>query len=509
MKSAASIITRIIIAVILAALLLILYSFLTSTSANGVILGRWSILAGAVIGLLLIVSSFSVRMLAASEQALESFKSRLSRCPAFLASLLTVIPLPVLFVMWFLFPVPILQRASFQAGIVLLTLTPGLLIIFSYPKKLRRSAVLGTAAMAISTLVALLLSEFLLRAIMPSGIFNPRFGLRPYQRVELQVDLPGITPGGVLTTNAWGMRGEDPPEEWDEWLTIVAVGGSTTANYYIDDSGTWSWIIQERLREVHPQTWVGNCGIPAHSAAQHVLLVREVLSDIKPDIALFLVGINDVGQFLKGEAAIPPTALSEAGVRQTIFRHCMILQVLYKLKIVYIDKAPVLSEAVDPMFVEEPLQFSERELPDDLHELIPRPDEYIIRIENIIRECRELDVTPVFMTQPLLFEDNEYWRGIKGGSYWFGGTDSEFSAASYWLMLNTLNNDLLEVCEREGVACFDLASAIPHSREYFYDCMHFTESGAVMVGEEAAYYLIEEFLGEMILKTDNMEEVSP
>ncbi len=105
---------------------------------------------------------------------------------------------------------------------------------------------------------------------MPPTIFNPRFGLRPFARVELEVNLPGVTPGGVLTTNAWGMRGEEPPEDWDEWLTIITVGGSTTANFYLDDSLTWSRIIQDRLREVHPQTWVGNCGIPIKRAASGI-----------------------------------------------------------------------------------------------------------------------------------------------------------------------------------------------------------------------------------------------
>ncbi len=232
-----------------------------------------------------------------------------------------------------------------------------------------------------------------------------------------------------------------------------------------------------------------------HSAAEHALLVREVLSEVNPDIALFLVGINDVGQFLRGDAALN-TSLPETGFRQAIFKHCMLMQILYKLKIVYIDKVPVLSEAVDPMFIEEPLLSPERELPDYLHDLIPLPDEYRIRIEAIIHECRELDITPVFMTQPLLFEDNDYWRGIQGGSYWFGGADSNFSAASYWLILNTLNNDLIEVCEQESVAYIDLASMIPHSRDVFYDSMHLTEYGAVMIGEKVADYFIERLVNE-------------
>ncbi len=490
-----NLITRIILAVILAALLLILIAFLTSTSSNRVVLERWSIPVSLASVILLVASGLVIRFLAGSKKILESVKALLSRCPDFLAALLLIVTFPLYFVLWFLFPIPFLQRTSVTIGMAILTLSPGLLIIVSYPGKRRRSAILGTVTMAVSLLTVLLISEFVLRKLMPPGIFNPRFGLRPYQRVVMEVNLPGITPGGICTTNAWGMRGEDPPEDWDEWLTIITVGGSTTANYYMDDSLTWSRILQDRLREVHPETWVGNCGIPMHSAAKHALLVREVFSEVKPDIALFLVGINDVGQFLKGEAALD-VSLPETGFRQAIFKHCMIMQVLYKLKIVYVDKAPVVSETVDPMFIEEPMLSTEMELPDDLHELIPLPDDYKNRIEAIIQECRELDITPVFMTQPLLFEDNDYWRGIQGGSFWFGGTSSKFSAATTWLILNTLNKDLIEICEKEDVAYLDLASLIPHSRDVFYDSMHLTEYGAFLVGEDAADYFVEELIYE-------------
>lgn len=486
-------ITRIVLTVILAALMLLLFTFLTSISRNGVVLGRWSIPVSFASAVLLIASGFTVRLLAGSERVLESVNARLSRCPDFLASLLLVFPFPLFLVLWFLFPIPLLQRIPFSIGMVLLTVSPGLLIICSFPEKRRRSAILGTVTMVVSLLITLLISELVLRKLMPPSIFNPRFGLRPHQRVELEVNLPGITPGGVLTTNAWGMRGEDPPENWDEWLTIITVGGSTTANFYLDDSLTWSRIIQDRLREVHPQTWVGNCGIPRHSSAEHALLVREVLSELKPDIAIFFIGVNDVGRFLRGKVALNVN-LPETGFRQAVFKHCMLMQVLYKLKIVYIDKAPVLFEAIDPIFIEEPLLSPERELPNDFHELIPQLDEYKIRIRAIIHECHESDITPVFMTQPLLFEDNDHWRGKMGGSYWFGGADSEFSAASYWLILNTLNIDLIEVCERENVAYLDLASSIPHSRDIFYDSMHLTELGALLVGEEVANYFIEKLI---------------
>jgi hypothetical protein len=95
------------------------------------------------------------------------------------------------------------------------------------------------------------------------------------------------------------------------------------------------------------------------------------------------------------------------------------------------------------------------------------------------------------MTQPCLYEDTEYWRGMRGAMGWFETGRAEISAATYWKMLNTLNEDLIAVCEEEGVLCFDLASAIDPGPENFYDMMHFTETGAERVGSLLADFLLD------------------
>jgi hypothetical protein len=169
----------------------------------------------------------------------------------------------------------------------------------------------------------------------------------------------------------------------------------------------------------------------------------------------------------------------------------MVLQLIYKLKVVYIDGAPVISHSVDPYFQELPMNERETALPDDLHDLLEDPAFYRRRILALIQECRALSITPVFMTQPLLYEDNDHWRGILEGTRWLADSESPMSAAAFSLMLNTLNQDLIQVCSEEGVEVFDLASEIPHSREYIYDSMHMTEVGARLVGEKAAAFLLQ------------------
>ena len=480
---------RTTLGIVCIALAFVFFAFFTSQSSEGAIFGRWSPAAATLLLVLFLSLATAFVLLVRPRFLQKRLFPVISRIPDFAAGVLLTL-LPVLFlVIWFLFPVPILQRKSFVIGAALLSLCPGLLVTALYELARRKTAIGGTVLMTISLIIAFVVAEVALHALLPQSIFNPRFGLRPYQNTDLEVELPGVTPGGTLSTNMWGLRGEDPPGQWDEYLTIVTVGGSTTANYYLDDDLTWSHVIQNRLREIHPQTWVGNGGIPRHSADTHSLFVREVLSIIKPDIALFLVGVNDMGPLLRGSGGAVDR-LPDSGIRQSLFSHSMVLQTLYKLKKVYLDGAPVISESVDEYYHEVPMVEEEIPLPDDIHDLLEDPGYYRQRIRLIIEECRSLGITPVFMTQPLLFQDNEYWRGVLETQQWVGGSDRPISAASFALMLEMLNSDLIEVCLQEDVAVFDLASEIPHSRDYFYDSMHMTEAGAALTGSLSSEFLI-------------------
>jgi hypothetical protein len=94
----------------------------------------------------------------------------------------------------------------------------------------------------------------------------------------------------------------------------------------------------------------------------------------------------------------------------------------------------------------------------------------------------------VFLTQPLLYDDTPYWRTISGEIDWARNPDEPFSAATTWRMIDTANRDVIDICAEEGVLCYDLASAIPHSQDYFYDMGHFSEAGAALVADSVAAF---------------------
>lgn len=454
------------------------------------VLGRFSAALGAVLlaDLLLVLASL---MYMAVPRLFSGVRRIAGGLPEPVSVFLTVFPVPLFLLGWFLFPLPLLERWTAVSGAVLLCAAPGPLLVSCRPGRSATEAAKSAAVTGASLAVSLLAAELVLRAVTPGSFFNPRLGLVPHARYTIMVDLPGVTRGGTLSTNRWGLRGEEPPEEWERYLTIVTVGGSTTANYYLDDGKTWSHVLQETIRESRPLTWVGNGGIPMHASEQHDYFLREVVARIRPDVVVFLTGANDIGQFLRGEAVLHERPLPDRGLREWMFRGSRLLQILYKLKKVHVDSAPVVSETVDPEFVLLPMPGKDRELPDDLGQLLSDPGLYRRRIGRLIATCREIGVTPVFLTQPLLFQDDEYWRGIRGGSYWHGGPDSVFSAAANWRMLDFLNRQLMDACREEGAACLDLASMVPHDREYFYDSMHLTEAGAFLVGRLVGRFMLD------------------
>ena len=97
------------------------------------------------------------------------------------------------------------------------------------------------------------------------------------------------------TKNSLGFRGEEMPEEFEKYLSIVSVGGSTTEDFFMTDGKTWTAHLGKKLRESFNPIWINNAGLDGHSSFGHTILMNAYISKIKPKVVLFLVGSNDRG----------------------------------------------------------------------------------------------------------------------------------------------------------------------------------------------------------------------
>lgn len=342
-----------------------------------------------------------------------------------------------------------------------------------------------------STVVALLLLEIALRILSPMSPFGPYFDLRPYEKLQLYPDLKGVSSPVWHTANKWGMRGDEPPSNWGEYYTILTIGGSTTQCFYLDDKKTWPYLLQEKLNRKYPKIWVGNAGIDGHSTRGHLLMMDKVLKKLKPDAIILLVGGNDLGISLSANAVLHGNLWDnkyKAKLNKSIDEHSRLLQILYIWKQILIDKVPVVRRIGHGNYVPEKMNTPESILP-DLRDMLPSLSNFKENIVNIINMAKSLNIRTIFLTQPSLYEDNQYWSQILARSYWIKNQKYRISAATQWRMLEIFNHELIRICKEQEVECFDLALQIPHGFEYFYDPFHFTEKGAESVATEVATHM--------------------
>ncbi|HKZ40854.1 MAG TPA: SGNH/GDSL hydrolase family protein, partial [Candidatus Hodarchaeales archaeon] len=234
-------------------------------------------------------------------------------------------------------------------------------------------------------------------------------------------------------------------------------------------------------------------GISGHSTRAHILFVREAISRIRPKAVVVMAGINDLGYTLNDEARKLGSPAEQTGWKYSILGNSRVVQVLFLWKIILFDDVVVLNRSENANFAPEPL-LQEMELPHDIRLLLPTIEEYKKNVRTIIADLKRMNVRPIFITQPLLFDDSEKWMSVVGWEYAVGGKRGKLSAATYSKLLDVFNQDLIQTCHSDSVDVFDLASQIPHSTDLFYDVMHFSEKGAELVAGKIAQHINDNYL---------------
>jgi lysophospholipase L1-like esterase len=299
-------------------------------------------------------------------------------------------------------------------------------------------------------------------------------------------DIKKLDPVIVHTKNSLGFRGADPPRDFDRWLTIITVGGSTTECFYLSDGKTWTDDLGRELSRGFSRLWINNAGLDGHSTFGHLQLLKEYLLKLKPKCVLFLVGINDVGrddlavydQGAAGLNIIEPrrslmTTLAQHsaffslvlnfsryfdGYRRGLVHHQVDLERLAK------------QEQVDPGHAARLTQLHRSKY------LTP----YAHRLTALLTACRDQGIEPVLLTQPALYGPaRDPATGVNLGTIKVGQDNGSMA----WDILELYNDVTRGVARREQVPLIDLARELPKDSRYFYDFFHFTNAGAARAGE--------------------------
>jgi hypothetical protein len=116
---------------------------------------------------------------------------------------------------------------------------------------------------------------------------------------------PGVQGTKVFTINMLGFRGPVPPKQQDHAYRIVAVGGSTTICFALDDSEEWPHLLMEEInasQQNHP-VWMGNAGVGNKNTLDHLVLLDWLPGIVRTDMLIFMVGMNDLRDSLFSDGA--------------------------------------------------------------------------------------------------------------------------------------------------------------------------------------------------------------
>jgi hypothetical protein len=99
----------------------------------------------------------------------------------------------------------------------------------------------------------------------------------------------------------------------------------------------------------------------------------------------------------------------------------------------------------------------------------------------MVDSSRAINVHPVLMTQPALYGDAS--DPTTGVDLRVADVDGTTNGLLAWRILELFNDVTREVGHDTGTPVIDLAREMPKDSRYFYDFLHFTNDGAVRVGD--------------------------
>lgn len=290
------------------------------------------------------------------------------------------------------------------------------------------------------------------------------------------------------TKNSLGFRGTEPPVDFAGHLTILTVGGSTTECFYLSDNQTWPALLEGRLKPGFPKLWLNNAGLDGHSTFGHLVLVNDYVTQLRPKVALFMVGIND----LFSDSPNRFDRMDRNLLIGTLANHSELVALGLNM-VRHARTAGMKSLGAMPrplnLKVPEYREVSPEEEQSLLQGLEKPLAQYESRLARLIKMTRQSGIEPVLITQPALFGegvddvtqarldrvDIEIYKKMNG--------------RVAWKLLENYNDVTRKIGREQGVTVIDVAAKLPKSSRYFYDYLHYGKEGAAKVAEIVGHEL--------------------
>lgn len=315
-------------------------------------------------------------------------------------------------------------------------------------------------------LFAFFLCEIVLRIYNPfqSRVRGNEIILKSNYSKKIVIDPPilGLENKVKYSTNALGFRGEAPPKDWSSRITLITVGGSTTECSLLSDDSTWTAKLYQKLKKDIPSVWVNNAGLDGCSTYGHQILMRDYVVKLKPNYVVFLIGINDLSKssFKQEDGFL--INRQESLIRKLI-KKSELLTTISNVKEALISQKADLDHGKSPNDYKnnESNSLDSIQKINVLNQLNSNKLTYIDRVIQLKEVCQKNNITPIFVTQPM-YDDEQSFT---------------------WKMMEVYNTALLDYCHMNKLICIDLGKEMPKTIQYYYDHIHYTNTGSSAIAE--------------------------
>jgi hypothetical protein len=287
--------------------------------------------------------------------------------------------------------------------------------------------------------------------------------------------------------NSLGFRGEEPPPDFADCLTLVTIGGSTTECLALDDTKTWPHLLGKKLEKVFQPFWFNNAGLSGNSSYGHIVLMEDYITKLKPKVALFLVGINDIGletssdfdqrmtkrlslrsleSFLSWASDYSEVAAAGLNLKRYFFPKIVMSVPDQEIDLTTLPQLDLTTEQKSQVL--------------ELHKTKYLPP-YAARLKKLINISQTYHIDLVFITQPAVYDRLvDDFTGVDLGKIQVKpGINGELS----WELLELYNETTRKVGKENNILVIELARKLPKSSRLFYDTMHYTNEGAQKVAD--------------------------
>jgi len=265
---------------------------------------------------------------------------------------------------------------------------------------------------------------------------------------------------------------------------IFFLGASTTVMTNFSNKEMWSHLVQERLTRV---TGVAveaiNTAVSGTRLRHHLATLNQVKS-LSPDMAVFLLGINDWTRDMKGQLSPPSETMeywsfNERNEDRYALKYSPLVNLfLRKKETAVVDPAVAASQST-----QESRDVVTRRLSKDRPVVKSyRPERVSERYEKELRHlaevCRGMQIPCLLMNQPVAYSQNaspelkdKFWMNPPPIAGYSVDLDSTIYTS------NLYNQFLEDFAQKNGIPFCNLAGSLPPTLEYFTDEVHFTKKG--------------------------------